>query len=402
LKRAAELSRSGILTVILPTEGRPTFGYQIEKEVRSPSGEQADLLLAWSKTMQGVFDRCRQPVARTCVVTGPNRFDFYRAPLTSALMTREQMLRRVDTTHEGPIVSWATAFPSAKFWEKNLEWQVNDWKQYGYEEFGATDNEKVSLIRSEYEAREQSMAALEQCASSLDGANFIIKAHPFEDVTYYERRIQAWQAAGLRNISFVKGIYIWDLLNACAVHVHRLCTTGTEAWLLGKPTIDLNFIKLHWEKFEEGAEQKGAGFDAHEAEDLAESPQEVIEKLRAYLDGAAVSDELLRKRDAYVHKWFHTVDGHATDRVVQAIENAVDQRKPEQLSFWRRKALTARVKIRIKQLLRLPFDEWWRRPGRPIESEYDAIGHWDRVICQRDVMEWEKRLRPLLRVCDCR
>ena len=392
LRVAEEHRRRGAITVILPTEGRPSYGKLLEWSVSSHDGCQADGVLLWSPLMKEVFERAAAPSALRAAVVGPTRFDFYRQPLRALLPDRATLAARLGAPADRPIVGWPTTFTSAKFYGKNEDWQLEDWRRMNLGKVGMTDDVMRRMIKSEYDDRAASLACLERCARALPRVTFCLKPHPYEDFEYHEERVAAWRADGLDNIYLVRGLYIWDLLNACSAHVHRACTTGTEAWLLGKPTVELGFIAGHLPVLEAGADQAGAAQDAERAEDVAGSPDDVVDRLGHYLAGGAVDPALTDQRRAYADKWFSTVDGRATRRAVDRIGEWAGERRPARNAFWRRRGLRRRLTIRFKEWIGFPFDESLRRPGPAVRSEFDRIGHWDRTICQRDVREWTRRL----------
>lgn len=347
--------------------------------------------------MLDVLHRCKRPVARDAVVVGSTRFDFYREPFRGAMLTKREIATRIGTLEGRPLVSWATAFPHAKFWEKNREFHLQDCRQYKYDsEFGMTDDDQMANMRTEHEGRDASVQCLRACATAYPGADFVLKSHPLEDTAFYDNLIRAWRQEGLNNVYFIKGVYIWDILNAATVHIHHNCTTGTEAWLMDKPSVELQFIHLNWERFDMRSSYMGAGAEAREAEDHADSPDAAVAKVGAYLRGEHVSEALLSLRRAYVDKWFYKVDGYATARAVSTLVGTVESRPIRGVSMWSRECFGARLRLRAKEAVGSPFDESLRHPGRPITSEFDAIGHWDRTICQRDVLEWEKKLRKVM------
>ena len=392
LARAAEYQRAGAATVILPTEGRPTYGKLMQWSVSSHDGCQADGILLWSQTMADAWKTAPLPNARESTVVGPTRFDFYRAPLRGTLPDRAEFARRVGADPGRPIVSWATTFPHAKFFGKE-DWQVADWTRMGFGKILGLDEEALrEWIRLEHEGRERSWESLRTCARAIPEATFCVKPHPFADFRWCERCIAEWRSAGTDNVRLVKGSYIWDLLNATSVHVHRACTTGTEAWLLGKPTVEMSFITTHASFLEDGADVAGAARDAETAEETAATPECLVERIRSYIEGRAVPEHLQKLREEYTQRWFYQVDGRATERAIRQICRWVDEWNLKRTRFWRRGRLRQRLSMRIKEGIGFPFDEWIRRPGRPIESELDFAGHWDREICQRDVLDWERKL----------
>ncbi len=398
LENAAKLRELGAASIILPTEGRPTFGKSIDYSVKSYDGNMADGVLHWSHVMADAWQACESRNAMHASVVGATRFDFYRPPLSGQLSTADQFLHWIGAESAMPIVSWATAFPYAKFFGCNQEWQVRDWMNNNYTvQLGLEREHMLDMIRNEHDNRAASWHCLRHCAALLPGVCFCVKPHPYEDFDWCDATVREWREKGIDNVFLIQGVYIWDLLSACTVHVSRACTTTAEAWMLRKPTIELGFIGTHEQHLEVGDSKVGSSKDAEPLKDVALSPESVVEKLRHYLDVRSVPEELQSARDANNERWCFKVDGCSTRRAVEQISGWVSEWRPHRKRFFSWGGLGRRLKVRTKELVGFPFDEWIRQPGRPIESEYDKVGHWDRVICQRDVLAWERKLRPYLR-----
>jgi surface carbohydrate biosynthesis protein len=393
LEHAAEWRKAGVLVVLLPTEGRPTYGKTLEWSVSSRDGSQADLVLLWSEKMAEIWQGCAAPNALAHGVTGPTRFDFYREPLRQMLPTAGEFAGRLGIDDGVPMVSWATAFPHAKFHGGGEEWQVNDWVRMGLGNAGLTEDDMRELIRGEFQSRETSWSTLRACAEALPELAFCLKPHPFEDFAWCESTLAGWREAGLSNVYLVKGFYIWDLLNACSLHIHRACTTGTEAWLLDTPTLELGFVHDHSRILEAGTAEPGASRDAESAEDVVDTPGALIERIKYYLRGGPVDPELQTRRTQYCGKWFYQVDGNATQRAVESIIAESEQHEILQHRFWAKKNLRTRLSSMAKSRLGLPYDEPVMETRGEPGHDVDARGHWDRVICQRDVLEWDTRLK---------
>ena len=97
-------------------------------------------------------------------------------------------------------------------------------------------------------------------------------------------------------------------------------------------------------------------------------------------------------------RWFDRVDGQATRRAVELLAAWTEGEGVRRAPFWRRdRRRTQRIVWSLKACVGIPYDESWRSPGRPRLSRTDALGHWDRVICGRDVLEWSRKVRGYAR-----
>ncbi len=115
----------------------------------------------------------------------------------------------------------------------------------------------------------------------------------------------------------------------------------------------------------------------------------------SYLNGNKVSDELRIKRQEFIDTWCDTVDGGATARTVEIINNLIQRksvkaRKPFQLKRW------------IKYLLLTIGDHFvhdirvygFMNRMRKIYS--DKLGRKDKYFHKGDVIYWRNKLAGVL------
>ena len=113
---------------------------------------------------------------------------------------------------------------------------------------------------------------------------------------------------GGSNVVVVKKIDINELMAGSDLTITSWSTTGLESLIMGTPLLTLNLT---------GREEKmpyvasGAAFGAESVEEMPGALKEAL---------APISPEMAEKQKSYVYDYAYEVDGKASQRVVEAIE----------------------------------------------------------------------------------
>jgi len=149
---------------------------------------------------------------------------------------------------------------------------------------------------------------VEELAKRNPGWNFIIKVHPAEWVNPYfdiSERIS--------NIKVAYNMPVREFLYHTDVLLQRNCTTATEAWILGKPTINLevgNYLRPVREEYSSGTTR---------VTDLASAESAIIK----FLSGASIESNQLKIRDEFIRDFYFETDGKSAERAASAISGIV-------------------------------------------------------------------------------
>lgn len=386
---AKNLRAAGIAVVVLPTEGamRPEFTTLGEGEFTDFS--LADLFLAWSEpAAAGIrarwgFDESRVPVA------GCNRFDFYDPRFAGAVDSRETFCARYGLDPARPIVTWATQYgyahlaadpdsPRYRQWLK----EIADVGVFAcYERIGLDPREVPGLFA---QGRDAAADAFFILARAVPDAQFLIKPHPVEDLDYYRHRIAA---ADLHNVRFCQSEYIWNVLKASDIELHRQCTTAVEDWMWGKPTIEMgmDFVpQWAWKEREDGS-------------DVARDAEELIALVRGYLDGGTVDAARQAYRRDYIHRWFGPADGRRCAVTGEMIDAFLKERGRKRGYLRPIKGLNASPKDALGAVLRYRLN---RLPNQPLlrraVAAKDAVG-FDKLIARPDVLAYRRRIADAMK-----
>jgi len=381
---------TGTKLAVIMTEGRPnslqSLAYCVGKESNS---KHADLWIAWSRTVkdymlkEGVLPEEKIPVA------GAVRFDIYKPPFNKVIMPRSEFAAKYGLDPLKPTVSWATNFTHAKFHLKNREFLVKDWKDLGLSGYDAY-SKPLEAARLDWETRNECAAIIKDLLRVRPDLQLAVKPHPAEDHKYYEEFVSECRKEFGPRVVFVGFEYIWDLLNAVDVHIHRLCTTGVEAWFLDVPSIDFHIRDyMPW-----SVDLPGAASEAVPGNDLVTTAQGLIKRVNFFLAGGRHTPEQYKAREEYIKKWLYKVDGKRAYENAASIAALAGAKRRIKRPAFSRKNFRLYAKTAATRLL----------GGRPRESlefllsgrksKVDRIGHVDKTITAKDVSFWLAKMRP--------
>ncbi len=382
---AAQWRQLGIRIVLLPTEGIPTLsGYRRFAAGVDTDLSCVDLHFAWNEPMRDLTLENPTVEGSRVQVVGVPRFDYYRQPLRSLLATREQMCKRYGLNPRWPIVTVATNFTQAQFATQNQDFFRSDGERLGFRKvYAEMEGDPDSIPIRDAQSRQLVVEALLRLLRDLPRTNFLLKLHPSEDHQYYRAALGAASGVDRRRVRIVAREYIWDVLNATDVELKRSCTTGIEAWLLDKPTLEL---QLNPEEFY-FSEEHASGSD------VVRSYEQLLGMLEHYLGGGELTPGLTAAREEFVARWCWHVDGNATRRVADGLHQLVSG-----VSRSAKPDLRSAAKYRlIRAMDWLVHDVKVYGPAGRLRGTFiDHLGRTDKQFHDSDVAAWNERLRELV------
>lgn len=388
---AKKLKQMGIGVAVLLAEGFAHWEPQrLQMAGKFTDLSPVDIHFQWNEEIAELMRVHKTlPEERIFVASVP-RFDFYRHPLQGIFLTKAEFCAKYGLRMGRPIVTWATNFGFVKYVGHPDDVRV---AEKFNEAAGITDIPPYGSfsrgVAVEGASREILTAAVIQLASEFPKVNIVIKVHPGEDDKWYLRRRDS---AGLNNMAIVGSEYIWDVLNSSDVHLHRTCTTGTEAWFMEKPTIDL---QLNPGEMWLSEEMTGGG-------DVARTTEELIERVSYYLSGGEIRLEKIKARDSLIHKWFHQVDGKSSERHADIIHDFLEAHpsEPRIPRDWRNLSMMA--KARLRHLLGLePYESllemlpFFRANGR--SEDQTVLVNRERYFTCHEVDAWAQKIFGVLK-----
>ena len=316
IARAAK--RMGVGTIVIPTEGIPS-AWKVMPILGCAHTDlsNVDRWFTWNDVVRDYMIEHKSLEAEQVITTGVNRFDFYVGPLSRLLMPKEELELRYGLTPGRPIVTWGTNFAHAGYALKDGDFIQHDWEVRGLTTIpGFTDAR--AYAEADLRSMRDAQAIMLEIFHRFPHVNFLIKTHPAERLDMYQEYVQQCHDAGARNVALVSREYIGDLLHASAVDIHRYCTTGLEAWVMGIPT--LGFHLKDWHSHESDG---GAIGDAARVDHLVSNVDDVSEGLTRYLSGRSIDATVAAGRAAVLRRWLHRLDGGSTARQAQVIADFV-------------------------------------------------------------------------------
>ena len=215
--------------------------------------------------------------ARTVVVTGQPRYDILFN--MQALYSKKEFKERHGIRPEQKIVLWTT-------------------QTHG---FGREENC-------------ENLQAVFEAFQDLESGKLIIKQHPAETKVHTELINDFLDRYDVDAILTPIDSDTYEQLFACDLMITKNSTTAIEAVALDKPVIILNLSKKP-DIFDYVHERVAIG--VYEKKDLRKTILRLLND-----DG-----ELKKNRDAYIGRNLFKIDGKATDRVVDAIDQLIGSNK---------------------------------------------------------------------------
>ena len=156
------------------------------------------------------------------------------------------------------------------------------------------------------EEKEKIFAALEKAISELPDCQLVIKLHPAEMQPVKNIFLESGE-----KVHVVKNIDIYEIINSCDVMLTAFSTTAMEAMILEKPVITINLTgkpdMMPYAK-------RDAAMGVYTEKDL---PVAII----SILEDEQLRAKFVQNSETFVYQHLFEMDGNATQRVVQIIEN---------------------------------------------------------------------------------
>lgn len=326
----------GMKVLVLPTEG---FFHNSEDPRRRAGKLQGvsrlvDFQFTWGTFARSAILEEDLAAPERVQTIGCPRFDFYHEPYLTLMGSREEFLASLGIERRsGPIVLWAT---NTTYLAQSQRRVLRQHITRG----GFPEAEVRSMLEDEQvQYREHSRIVIELARQHPDW-NIVIKVHPAEYIDPYFA-VQR-QAANIR-VAFNAPIF--KFLYHCDVLLQRGCTTATEAWILGKPVLEM----------EVGRHSAAIRADFVAGNEVVGSLEEADATIRRYLAGAEIRVDQLRAREQILHTFYDVLDGRASERCAEGIQRLVS---PPRYSDADR-AATQEAARRVYGAWRRREDERW-------------------------------------------
>jgi len=372
------LDSSGVNIILLPTEGIPI----IKENLPWYAGVGVDLSSVavnfyWNKTMQSYVNNHPNLRKKSTKVVGVPRFDFYKEELNSLLMDKKTFCKKYNFPIYEKNIVFATNYTSASFYEKNFAFLKKDIDVLN-PPFASEDEEELKKFpKTDLESRSIALDFFLELVKSYPDVGFIIKTHPSEDQTFYHKYFSKKIESYKNRVLIISNEYIWNVLGIADIEISRSCTTAIEAWILEKPTIE---IQLHPKELYTSKEHASGSV-------LVRNFSELHQAIESYLKDPFLEKEIILKRKNFIKKWCFKVDGKSSHRVIDEIVKL--PQRPNSLrvnQFHRFVYLT--IKLTDFFIHDLKIFKWKIFH----KDRQDSLGRKDKFFHYKDIRNWEKRI----------
>jgi surface carbohydrate biosynthesis protein len=323
---------------------------------RTGANRDTDLFLAWGDytrriVVEGGIFRPEQ-----VLVTGSPRFDLYHPAYLALGEDAETFRRRLELREGAPRIVWSTNTPS---FARDRARTIREWIRDNH----LTAEEASERLLEEERQFTQHAALVGELARRHPDWDFVIKIHPIESIEPYHPL-----AAAAPNVRLTKAGPIRDFLLHADALIQRGCTTANEAWMLGKPVLELAV---------KGSRVGWAPSEFLQGNLLVDGVDEADAALEAIVRGDGVAPALREAREAYLSDHYGRLDGRAAERCAARIaalivaparrdeesartrNAAAEMRRQKALAQARRPAAWIKRALGLPEDLRLRF--WKRR-----------------------------------------
>jgi surface carbohydrate biosynthesis protein len=296
--RMATYARAGIFVCVLDTEGGVVDSLEdyASSVLRNGTSELIDLMLVWGPLQREAFIRFSGIPKDRIELVGCPRMDFCSPPWVEALPQLDDI--------DKPMVLINTNFSliNPRF-SRNVRAELATTLAAGFSNWNKGYIDRLASETST--AMQGVIAASGEIARRMPDIHFVLRPHPFEDPTLYERTLERLPNLEVR---LQGSVITW--INRSEAVLHLNCGTAIETVLMNKPAISLEWLNTE-------ALIANAPFP-RQISHHASSIDDVADFLRWGKPSASANGggaEKLRM----VKDWFENGDGQAAKRASDAI-----------------------------------------------------------------------------------
>ena len=250
-----------------------------DRSVKSPYCPIPDITAVYGTYHKDLLTKVSAYPGDSVVVTGQPRYDvLYHA---NKIYDKEKFFKKYKINLDCKIILWATQC------------------------HGLNNEENIKNFKTVFETMQ-----------NIKNVTLIIKQHRGEGREYTKMIGKYLNSYNLNAVVTPKDSDTYELLYVCNLMITRHSTTAMEAVALNKPVIILN---LSGEPDPVEYVRDGVALGVYKEGDL----KPTIEKL------LKDDSELAKSRKKYIEQYLYRIDERATERVVNVIEEMIDESKKE-------------------------------------------------------------------------
>lgn len=369
VKYSHRLKDLNVLTVVVPNEGILYSENMLRfNSGRFHKGAHIDFYFCWNEVHQRALSEEGPGGPETRVeVCGIPRFDFYLNPWNRVLNLKPK------TPGARPRLLLCTNLAMSRFQNlapSDAENLFKDWvrvlKNYDYRR----------AIDYHVRFREHLLEFLKALAGSGQ-FDIILRPHPREVPAFYEERMAAWDEKVRERVTVDGKSNITELILNCDLELScETCTTAMEAWIAGKPAVELVFER-NPDFFHENQSNLNV---------LCDDPTKIVDVVNEQLRHP-MQAELLEGRKQHLAKWCASPDGRATEKLAASLAAAIHAKGPVKRDFtFSEKRKAAKMKLLHRLDLAYNFDPFLWLKRRLLPKNYATKKFvYDKTIRPSDV-----------------
>jgi surface carbohydrate biosynthesis protein len=376
VKYSRRLHDLNVLTAVLTNEG-----IHYDNEVllynsgRFHKGSHMDFYFCWNENHQKALKEVGPGGDNTRIeVAGVPRFDFYKEPWSrlhklpprpagsrpKLLLCTNLAMARYENLAEADAAQFFAPFRRVSMY--------NDYK---------------AVI--DYHVRFRRKVVLYLTELAKDGRfDIILRPHPREVADFYVEAMKDWSAEMRERVTIDSTSNITSLILNSDLEIScETCTTAMEAWIAGKPSVELVFER-HPAFFHEEQAHLNA---------LCDDPAKVVGIVEEALKNPEQA-HMQEGRRQHLAKWCSSPDGHASEKLAAMLAEAIHAKPPTKRDFtFNEKRKAAKLKMLKAFDLAYNFDPFLWLKRRILPKNYATKKFvYDKTITPSDVARARKRL----------
>ncbi|OGG50609.1 hypothetical protein A2704_05065 [Candidatus Kaiserbacteria bacterium RIFCSPHIGHO2_01_FULL_54_36b] len=195
-----------------------------------------DVYFARGKAQEALLKRAYPLLESVVEVTGSPSFDILRDQYRTIFQERCELLSRTWS----PFILVNTNFTAGNKTPHEVEDVLVEREKSSVKNLGRslTENEKSFFLGlATYKERlfQEYVAMVRALSVRFSDTNIIVRPHPSENHLNWRRELH-----GLKNVRVIYSGNVIDWILASKAVIHTGCTTGIEAWAVGKPVLRYN------------------------------------------------------------------------------------------------------------------------------------------------------------------
>ena len=270
-------------------------------------------------------------------VVGVPRYDYYVKPWSRVFHPGYQ-----SESRKRPKVLVCTNFVTARFWD--LSRAEGDKFFAAWKDRIPAHRDYWTAVEIQHRSRQKTFDYLNRLVAAGE-FDVVVRPHPNEDQRPYRQWYDSLPSALKSNITLDAATNITTQILDCDLEIScETCLTALEAWMAGKPTIQLIFEKYALWFHEEHAKPNVP----------CNEPDELVPLIRRLLKEFNPASPPVQ-RLAHLKKWCHSMDGASCKSVATVITDAVARIPEPDWSQLTANDYRRAVKLKLLRAFGLPY-----------------------------------------------